>query len=260
MSTGRGSTYRGRNAVSTKPATSGESLRLLLTRGVRTASALRIYADTGINPDAAAAARYVDGAETTNTVVALFTDGYAMRTILFWIMFFASLLRLYLIGFWLPTVLHLEGLSPSDAVFAASIYSAGGGLSVLLLGPLANRLGTDRVLTICLACSIVIVGAGALGRLPYLILLMAIFIMGICVVGGKLGANGLSAAKYPARIRTTGVGWALGIGRLGRHCRPWSRRLSARSGLEATAHPSVRLPDRCRRRDLCCTAATARRA
>jgi MFS transporter, AAHS family, 4-hydroxybenzoate transporter len=192
-----------------------ESPRFLLARGIRTASALRIFAVTGINPDATPAARRVDLAETTNTVVALFTDGYAMRTILFWILFFASLLSLYLIGFWLPTVLHLEGLSPSDAVFAASLYSAGGGLSVLLLGPLSSRFGTDRVLTVCLACGIVIIAAVALGRLPYVILLAAIFIMGICVVGGQLGANGLSAAKYPARIRTTGVGWALGIGRLG---------------------------------------------
>jgi MFS transporter, AAHS family, 4-hydroxybenzoate transporter len=192
-----------------------ESPRFLLARGIRTASALRIFAVTGINPDATPAARRVDLAETTNTVVALFTDGYAMRTILFWILFFASLLSLYLIGFWLPTVLHLEGLSPSDAVFAASLYSAGGGLSVLLLGPLSSRFGTDRVLTVCLACGIVIIAAVALGRLPYVILLAAIFIMGICVVGGQLGANGLSAAKYPARIRTTGVGWALGIGRIG---------------------------------------------
>jgi AAHS family 4-hydroxybenzoate transporter-like MFS transporter len=55
----------------------------------------------------------------------------------------------------------------------------------------------------------------ALANLPYLVLLATIFIMGVCVVGGQLGANGLSAAKYPARMRTTGVGWALGIGRLG---------------------------------------------
>ena len=83
-----------------------------------------------------------------------------------------------------------------------------------LLGPLPSRLGTARVLTVCLACGIVIIAAVALGRLPYLILLVAIVTMGICVVGGQLGANGLSAPKYPARIRTTGIGWVLGIGRL----------------------------------------------
>ena len=190
-----------------------ESPRFLLSRGRRTATALRIYAATGIDPDAIAT-QHVDVARG-NTVVALFSDGYALRTILFWIMFFASLLSLYLIGFWLPTVLHLEGLSPADAVFASSLYGAGGGLSVLALGPLVTGFGLERVLTICLACGIVVVAAVALAHLPYLMLLAAIFVMGICVVGGQLGANGLAAARYPARIRTTGVGWALGVGRLG---------------------------------------------
>lgn len=194
-----------------------ESPRFLLARGQRTPAALRIYAATGIDPDAASvaiAARQVDVAGG-NTVAALFANGYALRTVLFWIMFFASLLSLYLIGFWLPTVLHLEGFAAADAVFASSLYGAGGALSVLLLGPLATTFGLERVLTTCLACGIVVIAAVALGHLPYPALLTVIFIMGICVVGGQLGANGLSAAKYPARIRTTGVGWALGMGRLG---------------------------------------------
>jgi AAHS family 4-hydroxybenzoate transporter-like MFS transporter len=190
-----------------------ESPRFLLTRGRRSPVALRIFARMGIDP-AAGPAQHVDVARG-NPIRALFADGYALRTVLFWIMFFASLLSLYLIGFWLPTVLHLEGFSPAQAVFASSLYSAGGALSVLLLGPLATRLGTDRVLTACLACGVIVIAAVALAALPYLVLLATIFIMGVCVVGGQLGANGLSAAKYPARIRTTGVGWALGIGRLG---------------------------------------------
>jgi AAHS family 4-hydroxybenzoate transporter-like MFS transporter len=35
------------------------------------------------------------------------------------------------------------------------------------------------------------------------------------MIGSQLGANAMVAALYPARIRSTGVGWALGIGRLG---------------------------------------------
>ena len=190
-----------------------ESPRFLLTRGRRSPAALRIFARMGIDP-AAGPVQQIDVARS-NPIRALFADGYALRTVLFWIMFFASLLSLYLIGFWLPTVLHLEGFSPAQAVFASSLYSAGGALSVLLLGPLATRLGTDRVLTACLACGVIVIAAVALAALPYLVLLATIFIMGVCVVGGQLGANGLSAAKYPARIRTTGVGWALGNGRLG---------------------------------------------
>ena len=44
---------------------------------------------------------------------------------------------------------------------------------------------------------------------------MAIFAAGFCVVGGQIAANGLAATFYPTSVRATGVGWALGIGRVG---------------------------------------------
>ena len=44
---------------------------------------------------------------------------------------------------------------------------------------------------------------------------VAIFVAGFCVVGGQIGANALAAAFYPTSLRATGVGWALGIGRIG---------------------------------------------
>ena len=193
-----------------------ESPRFLLAHNRRSPQAMRIYATLGIDPNAPVSSpgRHIDVAQG-NTVAALFANGYAMRTILFWIMFFASLLSLYLIGFWLPTVLHLEGLTPANAVFASSLYSAGGVLSVLAIGPLTNRFGLEPVMASCLALGIVVIAAVALGHLPYLLLLFALFVMGVCVVGGQCGINGLSAARYPARIRNTGVGWALGVGRLG---------------------------------------------
>lgn len=193
-----------------------ESPRFLLAHNRRSARALNIFATLGIDPDTALLA---GGSQLNlargNTVAALFADGYALRTILFWIMFFCSLLSLYLIGFWLPTVLHLEGLTPAGAVFASSLYNAGGVLAVLALGPLSNRFGLEPVISGCLALGIIVIAAVAIGRLPYLPLLALIFVMGVCVIGGQSGVNGLSAARYPARIRNTGVGWALGMGRLG---------------------------------------------
>jgi AAHS family 4-hydroxybenzoate transporter-like MFS transporter len=44
---------------------------------------------------------------------------------------------------------------------------------------------------------------------------VAIFAAGFCVVGGQIAANALAAAFYPTSVRATGVGWALGIGRVG---------------------------------------------
>jgi MFS transporter, AAHS family, 4-hydroxybenzoate transporter len=192
-----------------------ESPRFMLAHRRRSSRALRVYRILGIDPDAVPGPAHQVDVAKGNTIVALFTEGYALRTVLFWIMFFCSLLSLYLIGFWLPTVLHLEGLTPADAVFSSSLYSAGGVLSVLAIGPLTHRFGIEPVLAACLALGIVVIAGVALGNLSYLPLLATIFVMGVCVIGGQCGINGLAAARYPARMRNTGVGWALGIGRLG---------------------------------------------
>ena len=44
---------------------------------------------------------------------------------------------------------------------------------------------------------------------------MAIFVAGFCIVGGQIAANALAAGYYPTSVSATGVGWALGIGRIG---------------------------------------------
>ena len=41
------------------------------------------------------------------------------------------------------------------------------------------------------------------------------FAAGFCVVGAQSGSNALAASLYPTSVRATGVGWALGIGRIG---------------------------------------------
>ena len=190
-----------------------ESVRFLLTRERRSPRVMRIYAAMGVDPDYASV-RHVDVLRG-NPVGALFADGYASRTVLLWIMFFANLMSMYMISYWLPSVLHLSGLSPADAVFAASLMSAGAVLSILLLGPLSTSFGPERVLVVSYGGGVVVIAMLALLDMPYGLLLGAIFVMGACTIGSQLAANGLAAARYPARMRTTGVGWALGIGRLG---------------------------------------------
>jgi AAHS family 4-hydroxybenzoate transporter-like MFS transporter len=158
---------------------------------------------------------------TGNPVAGLFRDGLAPITVLVWILYFANLVSIYLIGYWMPTVLHMSGLSPADAVFAASLRDAGPLFSIFLLAPLSQRLTPQRVLTFSLATGIAAIGAVGLLDLPYLALLATIFLIGCCTTGSMTVINGMTAALYPARVRNTGMGWALGIGRLGGIGGPW---------------------------------------
>jgi AAHS family 4-hydroxybenzoate transporter-like MFS transporter len=195
-----------------------ESPRFLLARGRMTPRMERLLRQLNIEPTGT---QHVVDVAKGNPVAGLFRDGLGPTTILVWILYFANLLTIYLIGYWLPSVLNLTGLSPADAVFAASLMSAGPIVSIFAMAPLARHFGVQAVLTVWLLAGILVVAAIGLASLPHLVLLAAIFLMGCCTVGGMTGINGMTAALYPARVRTTGMGWALGVGRLGGIGGPW---------------------------------------
>ena len=154
-------------------------------------------------------------AAQANPVSGLFADGLAVSTLLLWAIFLINLLNMYLIGYWLPTVLNLEGFTSADAAFAASIYSLGGMLITLALGPSIARLGAERVLASSLLMGAICIYAVATVRLPHAWMMVVLFGAGGGFIGSQLGLNGLAASLYPAHLRSTGVGWALGVGRLG---------------------------------------------
>jgi AAHS family 4-hydroxybenzoate transporter-like MFS transporter len=144
-----------------------------------------------------------------------------VTTVLVWILYFSNLLSMYLIGYWLPTVLHMSGMTPADSVFASSLNNAGPLFSIFLIAPLSHRYMTQSVVSVSLALGIFAIAAVGLLNLPYLALLAVIFLIGCCTVGSMTAINGMTAALYPARVRNTGMGWALGIGRLGGIAGPW---------------------------------------
>jgi AAHS family 4-hydroxybenzoate transporter-like MFS transporter len=153
-------------------------------------------------------------AEASNPFRIPFSDGLALPTTLLWIMFFCSLLDLFLFVFWLPEVLHLVGLTPAQSVFASSLYGLGGIFAVLYLGWSIDRFGA-RALSVHFAVGIAFVALIALVAMPYFALLGAVLLAGVTVLGSQTGLNATCGKFYPARIRARGYGFATGIGRLG---------------------------------------------
>jgi MFS transporter, AAHS family, 4-hydroxybenzoate transporter len=150
-----------------------------------------------------------------NPVRMLFGRDYALQTILLWIVYFCSLLNLFLFAYWMPTVLNMIGYSPAQSVFASSMRDFGAIFAVLYLGLAIDRIGPERTLALHYAAGAVFIGVIALVALPYAMLLIMTFLAGATIIGSQTGANGTCGKLYPARMRTSGLGWALGIGRLG---------------------------------------------
>ncbi|KRQ14501.1 MFS transporter [Bradyrhizobium manausense] len=145
----------------------------------------------------------------------LFANRRLVPTLLLWIMFFMNMLDIYFLNSWLPTLTHGVGLDVEAAISVGIAFQLGGMVGTVALGLLIERLGFHRVLFLTYVAgfvSIVTIGfAGAV--LP--ILVPAVFIAGVAVIGGQIGCNAYAARLYPTYIRATGIGWALGIGRLG---------------------------------------------
>jgi AAHS family 4-hydroxybenzoate transporter-like MFS transporter len=144
----------------------------------------------------------------------LFRDGRTLVTLLLWVVFFMSLLDLYFLSNWLPTVLNDLGASVSAAVAIGSMLQVGGVIGVFALGSIIDRFSFRAL---ALVYFIAVFAVGAIGQLGHSVAFVttAIFVAGFCIVGGQTAANALAAAFYPTSVRATGVGWALGIGRVG---------------------------------------------
>jgi len=194
-----------------------ESIRHLVLQGNQTVRVAAILAR--ISPARAfpEGTRFAIGEQHSHGVPVshLLREGRAVPTVLMWIVFFMSLLNLFLINFWLPTLTHDAGIPLVLANMATGLFQAGGVVSTLLGGRAVDAYGAYRVLTPAyFFAGLAIAALGFAVVSPPLLLIVAA-VAGFCLIGGQTGMNALASTFYPTFIRSTGVGWALGVGRIG---------------------------------------------
>lgn len=148
-------------------------------------------------------------------VVHLFREGRGAVTVLLWVVNFMNLLNLYFLASWLPTVVRDAGHSASTAVLAGTVLQVGGTLGTIILAWLIARAGFMPVLIASFGIAGVTIALIGQPGFPIAVLFVLVFIAGWCVVGGQPGINALAGTFYPTSLRSTGVGWGLGVGRAG---------------------------------------------
>jgi AAHS family 4-hydroxybenzoate transporter-like MFS transporter len=194
-----------------------ESIRFLVVRGDRPAEVARLLNKLTGNRDYSAADKYTIAEERTHgfPVKQLFAENRGVNTALLWTAFFCNLLIIYSLNAWLPTVLKETGVPLATTFRLTGALSWGGVVSILLLGPVVDRLGATGVVTcLFIGAAIAVIGIGwAGGSVP--LLALSIVAAGGCITAGQSFCNILAAALYPTTMRSTGIAWALGIGRAG---------------------------------------------
>ncbi len=191
-----------------------ESLRFLVLRQRPQAEVDRIV--RALAPSAASHPALTVREATSRTPIAeLFRAPYAIGTALLWMSFFMSLLIIYLISSWLPTLLTGAGLDLRTASLVTSVFQVGGTVGAILLGRLMDGVGSARALSIAYAAGAGFVILCGLSSTHLGLMVLAVFGVGFCISGSQVGANALAASFYPTSSRATGVSWANAAGRTG---------------------------------------------
>jgi MFS transporter, AAHS family, 4-hydroxybenzoate transporter len=145
----------------------------------------------------------------------LFREGRALGTVLLWVVNFMNIFNLYVLSGWMPTIASRLGYSPRTSVLIGTTVQVGGTLGTFWLTWLIGRFGFFSVLTTCFAVACASIALIGQPGLAFWTLILIVFIAGSCVVGGQPTVNALSGSYYPTYLRSTGIGWGLGIGRAG---------------------------------------------
>ncbi len=151
-----------------------------------------------------------------SAVGSLFQSGRTLGTLVLWLVFGLNLAEFYALQSWLPTILAGHGFSPNAVALATSMTTIGGIVAAFAIGPAMDKLGPYRSLAVVYFAGVAFVAlmGPAISAAPW-VLMIAAFCAGFCISGGQKSVIALAAIFYPAPIRSTGIGWALGIGRLG---------------------------------------------
>lgn len=144
----------------------------------------------------------------------LFAKERAWGTTQIWISFFGTLIVLYLLLNWLPSLMSSKGLSGAQANYVQMGYNVGGAVGTLAIGLFMDRMRMTFVVSMIYVG--ILASLGALAISPGMVsLVLSAIGCGAFLVGGQSALYALCAQFYPTQMRGTGVGSAVAIGRLG---------------------------------------------
>ncbi|MGY0498290.1 MFS transporter [Nocardia sp. FBN12] len=155
-----------------------------------------------------------DGRSVKSPVAELFGAGMTRATVGIWFVAVCSMLTMFGVTTWLPQIMRNAGYPIGSAVTFLLIYSAGAIAGTLIAAALAEQFGPKPlVLTGFATAAVALALLGT--HPPTAVLMLLVAVAGFGGLGTQNMLNDHIACFYPARIRATGLGWALGIGRVG---------------------------------------------
>lgn len=149
-----------------------------------------------------------------SSISQLFVEGRALSTFMFWGAYFTGLFMVYALSTWLTKLMAMSGYSLGSALSFVIALNVGAVIGAIGGGWLADRFHIKWVLVFMYALGSVFLYMMTL-KMPTELLYVVIAIVGACTTGAQIVAYAYCGQFYPSAIRSTGIGMAAGIGRMG---------------------------------------------
>lgn len=152
---------------------------------------------------------------TRHSISETIGGGRRRNSLLLWVATVGGFMALYFIASWITKLAISAGLPQGQAIIASSIYSVGSCVGTVIISFAAMRVDLRKLVfgNLAVACLLFLLFGGI--HMALAPLLVVCFFIGVTLQGGVNGNYPLAATVYPAEMRATGLGWAMGIGRVG---------------------------------------------
>jgi MFS transporter, AAHS family, benzoate transport protein len=152
--------------------------------------------------------------ETSSPVKNLFTEKRGFLTVMIWLTYFMSLLMIYGLNTWLPKFMTEAGFPLGSSLSFLLALNVGATIGAILMGWVADRWGVGRALILFFViATISITSLGFATNMTLLYVMVAI--AGAATVGTQNLTHSYTSQFYPITMRSTALGWALAVGRIG---------------------------------------------
>ncbi len=148
-------------------------------------------------------------------VTKLLTVDRRNATVKLWLAYFMTFLTLYFVFSWIPKIVIDAGLPLEKGIFAGIAMNLGAFFGTVILGYISDKKGLRPLIFWYLLFAAVSMIAFGFSPAMVGLLLILSFLIGFFATGGFIGLSAVAARIYPTEIRTTGIGWAIGAGRIG---------------------------------------------
>lgn len=149
----------------------------------------------------------------SNKVAALFSRELRQSTMLIWMIYFLGMLAMYFVINWTPKLIFDAGLSREQGIYSGIVINVGALVGILTMSALSLKVSMVSIVATYMLCGAAAMTVFGAWHTDLVVVMALAFVIGFMINSSLVGMHAMVPEMYPVWLRSTGAGWAMGVGR-----------------------------------------------